>query len=441
MLGDCCRTCHEIADYAVVSSKRKAKKLKNLCAAPGFKAGVVARMAGLTRKESRKPYTGTRRGDVSVTPTPLSGASEAPPKVHTRAPFRLILKGDARNLRELVPTGSGATETRPLPDRSVDLVVTSPPYWRKRDYGIAGQIGQEETAQGYVAEIIKAIEEWRRVLRPSGSIFLNVGDTYWKKSLQGVPSLIESAARERGLILRNRIVWIKRGGHPEPARDRLASRHEYILHFAVNGYYYDLFGYAEEYSVGRRGANPGDVWEISPKRDLGRHLAPFPSEIVRRAILLACPERVCTHCGEPQRRQVERTKMDLDTSRPQAKRALQIFQENQLTDAHIAAIQATGISDAGKAKFVQTGTDRNSEEVRELAREAKRVLGGYFREFTFTKRKAVGWTVCKCGAEFEPGVVLDPFMGTGTTLDVANSMGRSAIGIDLDLSQVKVLAQ
>jgi len=253
----------------------------------------------------------------------------------------------------------------------------------------------------------------------------------------GIPSQVEIRARQAGLIVRNRIVWMKNGGKPEPARDRLASRHEYILHFARNGYYYDLFGYAEQYSVDKRGANPGDVWTIAPKRDLGTHLAPFPTEIARRAILLACPELVCTKCGTPQRRRVERTKMDLDSARPQARRALAIAREKNLTLEHIAAIQATGISDAGKARLVQTGTDRNSERVRQLAQEAKAILGGYFREFTFTKRRMGGWEKCGCDAPFEPGVVLDPFMGTATTLDVARKLGRSAIGVDLDTSQVR----
>lgn len=116
---------------------------------------------------------------------------------------------------------------------------------------------------------------------------------------------------------------------------------------------------------------------------------------------------------------------------------MEIAQEKKLTPEHIAVIQATGITDAGKARRVQNGTDRNSESVRSIALEAKAMLGGYFREFTFAKRKSCGWTDCGCGAPFMPGVVLDPFMGTGTTLDVAERMGRSAIGIDLDVSQVR----
>jgi len=353
-----------------------------------------------------------------------------------REPFWRVFRGDARDLRNLFSRPDQLHPAR-IEDDSVDLIVTSPPYWHKRDYKIKGQIGQERTAEDYVNQIMIAIKEWRRVLRPSGSIFLNIGDTYWRKSLAGIPSLVEANARQAGLIVRNRIVWIKNGGYPEPARDRLASRHEYILHFALNGYYYDLFGYAEQYSVDNRGANPGDVWTVAPKRDLGKHLAPFPAEIARRAILLACPKLVCTKCGRPQRRRVERTSMDLDPSRPQAMRALAIAQEKNLTLEHIAAIQATGISDAGKARLVQTGTDRNSDRIRKLAQEAKAMLGGYFREFTFTKRKMIGWEKCGCGAPFEPGVVLDPFMGTATTLAVAKELGRSAIGVDLDTSQVK----
>jgi hypothetical protein len=67
--------------------------------------------------------------------------------------------------------------------------------------------------------------------------------------------------------------------------------------------------------------------------------------------------------------------------------------------------------------------DKNAESVRKLALDAKAILGGYFREFTFAKRRSCGWTDCGCGAPFMPGVVLDPFMGTGTTLDVAKAAG------------------
>ncbi len=326
-------------------------------------------------------------------------------------------KGDARGL--------------PIDDGTVDLIATSPPYWQKRDYGIAGQIGQERTPHAYVGAIIDCLKEWRRVLRPSGSVFLNIGDTYSGRSLAGIPARVEAAAGDDGWIIRNRMIWAKDGGMPEPAQNRLANRHEYIIHLVpCYNYYYDLFGYSRE--VGN-GANPGDVWRINPGRHMGKHLAPFPTEIVRRAILLACPYTVCETCGVPRQRIVCRTAR-LDPARPQARRAMELAQQAGLTPEHIAAVQATGVSDAGKALLTQTGTGRNAAEVRRLAAEAKAVLGGYFREFTFARRETVGWTKCCCNGRQMPGVVLDPFMGTGTSLKTAIEMGRSAIGVDLDPS-------
>lgn len=172
------------------------------------------------------------------------------------------------------------------------------------------------------------------MLRPSGSVFLNVGDTYHKRSLVGIPGRIEAAAVDSGWLVRNRIIWAKDGGMPEPARDRLAGRHEYVIHLAPRAsYYYDLQGYAETVGAGN-GANPGDVWRINPERDMGAHLAPFPSEIVRRAVLLGCPPQVCLTCNTPRTRIIRRTRQ-LDPQRPQARRAMELADAAGLSDAHI----------------------------------------------------------------------------------------------------------
>lgn len=329
-------------------------------------------------------------------------------------PTTSVIAGDARR------TG--------LLDSSVDLVVTSPPYWQKRDYGHPDQIGQEATPDGFVSSIMDCLAEWKRVLRPTGSIFLNVGDTYFKRSLVGIPGRIEAAAVDSGWSIRNRIIWAKSGGMPEPARNRLAVRHEYVIHLAwKSNYYYDLLAYQEHLGVN---ANPGDVWSIEPERDMSAHLAPFPREIVRRAIALGCPPQVCATCGRARGRVLERTDQ-LDESRPQAKRAMELARLHQLTPAHIRAIQATGVSDVGKATKFQTGTGRNSAEVQRLAAEAKIALGGYFREFTFARKETVGWTDCGHGTPAR-GVVLDPFVGTGTSTRVATEMGRDSVGVDLE---------
>jgi hypothetical protein len=145
-----------------------------------------------------------------------------------------ILEADARDI--------------PADDNTADLVVTSPPYWQKRDYGFDDQIGQEPTPEEFVDTILDCMDEWQRVLRPTGSIFLNIGDTYEKRSLTGVPEMLVQVAQEDGWLLRNKILWAKDGGMPEPAKNRLANRHEYVFHFTQdNDYYYDLFGYSKAF--------------------------------------------------------------------------------------------------------------------------------------------------------------------------------------------------
>lgn len=374
------------------------------------------------RRSSRPILVGLQLAERPSGNATMASLLDAPvvedlePQLRSEGRFTKTIVGDAR--------------TFDLEDASVDLIVTSPPYWRKRDYRVPGQIGQEDSPDKYAAEMKVALERWRSVLRPTGSVFLNIGDTYDKKSLAGIPFLIERAAYDAGYSVRNRIVWIKKGGVPTPAKDRLVNRHEYVLHLAPNGYFYDLHGYANDADLEHQGANPGDVWSVPARLLKGNHLAPFPPEIARRAILLACPKWVCAKCGKPIERNLVPT-MELNEARPQARRALALFKEKHLTPAHFNAIRATGISDAGKAQLTQTGTGKNTLEVQRLAREAKEALGGYFREFTFAKRKHMGWRGCECKAGVVPGVVLDPFMGTGTTLGVAKELGRSAIGVDL----------
>lgn len=359
-----------------------------------------------TEPKVRKPKT------VSVSNLPCSCIV----KERTSETTSHILQADARNL--------------PLKSNFVDLIVTSPPYWNKRDYGAENQLGLESTVEQYIEGLMSALREWKRVLRKTGSIFLNIGDSYHNRSLVGIPWKLEAAAMKEGWIIRNRIIWAKDGGMPDPARNRLANRYEFIIHLvAGKNYYYDLFDYAEKYG---NGSNPGDIWHISPNTAASNHLAPFPEELVERAIVLACPKAVCQKCGAPSTRIVKRTAR-LNAERPQARRAMEIAREAGLTPEHIAAIQATGVSDAGKALLVQNGTGRNAARVKELAAEAKKVLGGYFREFTFAQKETVDWTNCNCDAPMVPGMVLDPFLGSGTTLRVANRMGRSSVGTDLKI--------
>jgi len=350
-------------------------------------------------------------------------------------PWWSIAEADAAKVRPKQSPDDEGENAVGLDENSVDLIVTSPPYWQKRDYGTEDQLGQESDPDVYIDNLIDALEHWKVFLRPTGSLFLNIGDTYQKKSLQGIPGRFARAAQKAGWTIRNEIRWAKDNGIPSSAKDRLVPRHEVIFHLVLNknDYFYDLHGYSELYG---NGSNPGDVWRISHDRNTGDHLAPFPQDLVRRAVTLACPPSVCSKCNEPRRRELKRGLTNLNTDRPQAKRALEIYDNHdELTPDHIRAIQAVGISDVGKAEEFQGGAGRNDAEVQCRAKEAKNILGGYFREFTFPEWTTVGWTTCNCeNPEWERGTVFDPFAGSGTTVQVANSLGYNGFGTDLDTS-------
>ena len=309
---------------------------------------------------------------------------------------------------------------------SVDVIVTSPPYWKKRDYGHSAQLGQETTPQEFVCRLADALDSWRPLLKPSSSVFINLGDSIRGGCVVGVPTLFETETMKRGWKLITRIVWAKSHGMPDP-HDRLAQRHEWIFQFSLTSApFCDTFAYGQQFNLAE-----GNIWHIGLRPSKKSHLAPFPEELPRRAILLACPERVCVACGMPHQRVTERG-LNLDPQRPQARRALELWQQHGLHQRHLEAIRATGICDAGKSLRFQSGAGRNRVEVQELAREAKQLLGGYFREFTFALPEHTGWQSCSCGeTKHQPGLVLDPFVGTGTTLQAAASENRRSIGVDL----------
>ena len=178
-----------------------------------------------------------------------------------------ILKGDCREV------------LRSLPDESVHCVVTSPPYFGLRDYGVAGQIGIEPSPAEFVEQMVAVFRDVRRVLRADGTLWLNLGDSYandgkWgghtggkhvkalhcspigrnkrytglkAKDLIGIPWMVAFALRYDGWYLRQDIIWSKPNPMPESVRDRCTKAHEYIFLFSKSARYtYDAAAIAED---------------------------------------------------------------------------------------------------------------------------------------------------------------------------------------------------
>ena len=127
-----------------------------------------------------------------------------------------------------------------LPTNSIDFCMTSPPYWGKREYQNGG-IGLEVSYQEYISNLLDIFKQVKRVLKPTGSFWLNIGDTYLNKSLLGIPWRVTiDMIENQSWILRNSIIWNKVKGGPDNSTDRLRNVHENIFHFVKShSYYYD----------------------------------------------------------------------------------------------------------------------------------------------------------------------------------------------------------
>lgn len=365
----------------------------------------------------------------------------------------------------------------PLPDESVDTICTSPPYFALRSYRDGGeyfqsQLGSESTPTEFLDALIAATAEMVRVLKPTGSIFVNLGDKYaggqphhgWQKhwnrnwsedpgafhdkkdqesrrtapanygriptkSLMGLPwRYANRVVDDLSLILREEIIWQKPNGLPESVRDRCRRSHEQVFHFTRQGEYYSAVDEIREVqtstakSIGtpqnttRRvglldatrasvsfqndqpnplGKLPGSVWTIpsEPLRvpdHLGvEHFAAFPQELPRRIILGWSPKDVCTGCGAGKRPVVDR-------------------------------------------EFVKQLDDNPARHQRNDARRSTAPREDGLAAWGFNLATITGYE-CDCDgtAPTTPGIVIDPFGGTGTTAMVARALGRTGLSFDL----------
>ena len=330
---------------------------------------------------------------------------------------------------------------RKMPDKFLDSVITSPPYWQLRDYGYPEQWGLEPTFQEYLEHLWSLMDLIWWKLKDTGTVWINLGDSYagsggsggdynsgglregqnrvkppkqnLSKCLLLLPHRFAIGCIERGWIVRNDIIWAKRNGMPESVTDRFSKKHEYMFFMVKQQkYYFDLEAVREKTIItetragrivyhsgkgdltnktntflpeGFGGKNPGsvsDFWDIPTKPNSVGHYAVYNLDLLKKPILAGSPEFVCVKCGKARERIVE-------------------------SENNTKTIDGNG----------QTGE------------------GGRFGDSLHITK---GFTSCNCNDEFKGGIIYDPFAGSGTTGIAALKAGRQFIGSEMSTEYAKI---
>jgi len=152
-----------------------------------------------------------------------------------------------KDITPIVLIGDVINRLKDIPSNSVNVIVTSPPYWGHRDYDVNGQIGNEKTSEEYVEKMLMVADELKRVLTDDGAYFLNIGDKYAEKNLQMTPFRLAIEMQKKGWAIRNVIIWRKTNPMPSSIKDRFSNVYEPIFLFVKNpdnymrpDYHFDL---------------------------------------------------------------------------------------------------------------------------------------------------------------------------------------------------------
>lgn len=210
--------------------------------------------------------------------------------------------------------GDALTVLRRMPSGLARCIVTSPPYWGLRDYGLAEQIGAEETLPQFINKLVGVFAEARRVLADDGSLWLNIGDGYTSgnrgyrapdkknparamevrpdtppglkpKDLLGIPWRLAFALQADGWYLRGDMIWHKPNAMPESVRDRPSRSHEYLFLLTKSEKYHYDWEASRELADGGGYRNRRSVWHVNTRPFPGAHFATFPPDLVRPCIL------------------------------------------------------------------------------------------------------------------------------------------------------------
>lgn len=273
------------------------------------------------KKENKKkePHCDTEIPNLEVSPFGLYGTSAMPKRYDPDLFGRANWSGKSKTgLCWSVYNGKAQQVLQKMPSESVNCIVTSPPYFWLRDYGVEGQIGLENSVDEYVQAVVEVMLEAKRVLRKDGVLFLNIGDTYYsgkgasqgrdrksskrrfglrsvdksggmgiglqRKSIIGIPWRVGISLSTNGWVLRSPIIWHRENRLPEYVKDRPSRSYEYVFMLVKDRKYY----FNKQILIDQKVEE--DMWTIAAKTKAnGIDTAPFPDELVRRCLEVGCP--------------------------------------------------------------------------------------------------------------------------------------------------------
>lgn len=366
----------------------------------------------------------------------------------------------------------------PLADKSVQCVVTSPPYYGLRDYGVDGQIGLEVTPDEYIANLVSVFRECKRILRDDGTLWVNIGDSYVSntgdrnkvggfqakpsesrlqaesamsfnkksgelksKDLIGIPWMLAFALRADGWWLRQDIIWHKPNPMPESVKDRCTKSHEYIFLLSKSArYYYDNDAVREPLAASTLNDIRIDCMSGRPNKKA--------HELVKNG----------THgsggIGDPTKKRSElinlagRNKRDVwtVTTKPYKGAHYATFNPELIKPCILAGAPETVCAKCGAPyeRVVERDRKARNELPKDDPRYRPNTYHGSYENingkgdagYTFTQTTGYRPT-CNCNAGTSSGIVFDPFVGSGTTVATAIQLGRKGIGIDLSFKYLQ----
>lgn len=406
-----------------LATRRKQKNMsqRSMASALGVSQPTILSMekSFIGRIETLEAYLKKLRLTPRLTPMKWAGV-ERPSSFAELDNYLFHKHLDSTNIQPHFICGDVSEVLARFPSQSIDCVMTSPPYWGLREYE-SGGIGQEYQQQDYVNNIVKVAKELHRILKPTGSFWLNLGDIYKDKSMQAIPWRIAIDLMDnQGWKMRNSIIWNKQNGMDQAA-DRLTNIHENVFHFVKSKQYY--------YDIDPVRASPNKAKQVDGrwKTATGIVIETYQDQI-HRSVGLSDEEKQLAHSA-----------------------LVEIFEEIAIGELHdfrmiIRGEHRTTHSDAEsishRAKRLRergfyflryNPLGSKPTDVWDITTESTRNREGHYAAYPERLCRLPIQTSCPAY-----GVVLDPFCGTGTTMKVATDLGMKSVGIDLSQKYINM---